>query len=299
MAFRTVVITNEAELHVQQGQLVAVREQTVWIPTEDIAVLVLENPRIHLSAAALSLLVEQGVAVAVCDQKHMPNGILLPHCQHSRQLAVTRQQLTISVPLKKRIWQRLVRAKIENQAACLDALSLGGSANLRQYAASVQSGDASGMEAAAARLYFRRLIPDATRRSPRGPGASLDYGYAILRAAIARALVGHGLYPAVGVHHDSQLNAFNLADDVLEPYRPFADLTAMGGPAGAATREGRQALISVLQAPCAIQGKTHSVLTSIDATVTSLVRAMSERGPTLLALPSIVVPSAIPDLLPE
>lgn len=299
MAFRTVVISNEAELHVQQGQLVAIQEQTVWIPTEDIAVLVLENPRIHLSAAVLSLLVERGVAVAVCDQKHLPNGILLPHCQHSRQLAVTRQQLSISLPLKKRIWQRFVRSKIENQAACLDALGLGGSAKMRQYATSVQSGDASGMEAAAARLYFRRLIPDATRRSPRGPGASLDYGYAILRAAIARALVGHGLYPAVGVHHDSQLNAFNLADDVLEPYRPFADLTAMGGRADAATREGRKALISVLQAPSAIQGKTHSVLTSIDATVTSLVRAMSEREPTLLALPSIVVPSAIPDLLPE
>lgn len=155
MAFRTVVISNEAELHVQQGQLVAVQEQTVWIPTEDIAVLVLENPRIHLSAAALSLLVEQGVAVAVCDRKHIPNGLLLPHCQHSRQLAVTRQQLSISLPLKKRIWQRLVRAKIENQATCLDVLGLGGSTRLRQYASSVQSGDASGMEAAAARLYFR------------------------------------------------------------------------------------------------------------------------------------------------
>lgn len=299
MAFRTVVISNEAELHVQRGQLVAIQEQTVWIPTEDIAVLVLENPRVHISAAALSLLAEQGVAVAVCDRKHVPNGILLPHCQHSRQLAVTRQQFGISLPLKKRIWQRLVRAKIENQAACLDALDLQGSTKLREYASSVQSGDASGMEAAAARLYFRRLIPDATRRAPEGPGSSLDYGYAILRAAVARALVGHGLYPPLGVHHDSQLNAFNLADDVLEPYRPFTDLAAIGGHAVASTREGRQALVSVLQVPCSIQDKMHSVLTSIDATAASLVRAMSEREPAALALPTIVAPATIPNLLQE
>ncbi len=288
MAFRTVVISNEAELRVQHGQLVAIQDQTVWIPLEDIAVLVIENPRVHISAAALSLLAGQGVAVAVCDRKHMPNGLLLPHCQHSRQLAVTRHQLQLSMPQKKRLWQRLVRTKIENQASCLDALGLDGSARLREYARAVQSGDVSGMEAAAARLYFKRLIPDATRRSPEGPGASLDYGYAILRAAIARSLVGHGLYPAVGIHHSNQLNAFNLADDVLEPFRPFADLVAIGQGANAVQREGRQSLVSTLQMTCLVDGKEHSVLTAIDAATASLTRAQSEADHALLTLPHVI-----------
>lgn len=299
MAFRTVVISAEAELHVQQGQLVAIQEQTVWIPTEDIAVLVLENPRVHISAAALSLLAEQGVAVAVCDRKHMPSGLLLPHCQFSRQLTVTRRQLGLSLPQKKRLWQRIVRSKIVNQAACLDALGLDGSDKLRAYATSVQSGDASGMEAAAARLYFRRLIPDATRRAPEGPGGSLDYGYAILRAAIARSLVGHGFYPAVGLHHDSQLNAFNLADDLLEPFRPFADLVAVGASADASQREGRQALISTLQMPCLVDDKEHSILTAIDVATASLARAQAEMNHALLTLPHVIIPAAIPATLPE
>ncbi|MBN1192260.1 MAG: type II CRISPR-associated endonuclease Cas1 [Coriobacteriia bacterium] len=299
MAFRTVVISNDADLHVQQGQLVAIQEQTVWIPTEDIAVLVIENPRVRVSSAALSLLAEQGVAVAVCDRKHMPSGLLLPHCQYSRQLAVTRRQLSLSLPQKKRLWQRLVRFKIENQAACLDALGLDGSDRLRGYAASVQSGDASGMEAAAARLYFRRLIPDATRRAPEGPGASLDYGYAILRAAVARSLVGHGFYTPVGLHHDSQLNAFNLADDLLEPFRPFADLIAIGQEADASQREGRQALVSTLQMPCLVDDKEHSVLTAIDAATASLARAQAETDHTLLVLPRIIVSAEISATLLE
>lgn len=299
MAFRTVVISNEAELHVQFGQLVAIQEQTVWIPLEDIGVLVLENPRVKVSTAALSLLTEHGVAVAVCDNKHMPTGLLLPHCRHSRQLAVTRQQLGQSLPQKKRLWQQLIFSKIENQAACLDALGLEGSKKLREYGKAVQSGDSSGMEAAAARLYFRKLIPDATRRSPDGPGASLDYGYAVLRAAVARALVGHGFYPAIGLHHDSQLNAFNLADDIIEPYRPFTDYLAVERSADAEVREGRQTLVSVLQLPCLIQDKVHSVLTAIEATASSLARAMAEKDPAALALPSLLAPTTVPDLLPE
>ncbi|KAF0208927.1 MAG: type II CRISPR-associated endonuclease Cas1 [Actinomycetota bacterium] len=299
MAFRTVVISNETELHVQSGQLVVIQERTVRIPLEDIAVLVLEHPRTHVSAAALSLLTEQGVAVAVCDGKHMPTGLLLPCCQHSRQLAVTRQQLGQTQPQRKRLWQRLIRSKIDNQAACLDALHLTDSARLREYSAAVQSGDVTGMEAAAARLYFRRLIPTATRRSPEGPGGSLDYCYAVLRAAIARSLVGHGFYPAVGVHHDSQLNAFNLADDILEPYRPFADYLAIKEETDVQIRADRQRLLSVLQTPCLIQDKMHSVLTAIETTTSSLARAMAERDPTALALPSLIAQAVVPELLPE
>lgn len=299
MAFRTVVISNEAELHVQSGQLIAIQGQISRIPVEDIAVLVIENPRVTISSAALSLLTEQGVAVAVCDRTHMPTGLLLPHCQYCRQLTVTRQQLSQSLPQRKRLWQRLVRVKIDNQAACLEALGLEGAARLRQYSAAVQSGDTTGMEAAAARLYFKRVIPHATRRSPEGPGGALDYGYAIARAAIARALVGHGFYPALGIHHDSQLNAFNLADDVLEPYRPFVDYLTVSGAVDVDTQDGRRTLISVLQAPCSIENKIHSVLSAIETTVASLTRALANKEPSDLVLPRLIAPADIPGALPE
>ena len=155
MAFRTLVIANEAELHVRLGHLVVCQDAVVSIPIEDIAVLVLESPRARMSAASLALLAEAGVAVAVCDGKHMPCGILLPSNRHSRQLAVTRHQIATTVPQKKRLWQQLIKGKITNQARCLGILGIAGDQRMREYAAVVQSGDATGLEATAARYYFR------------------------------------------------------------------------------------------------------------------------------------------------
>ncbi len=284
MAFRSVAIANDAELHVRSGQLVVIQEQTAWIPTEDIAVLVLENPRITVSSAALSLLSGAGVAVLVCDDKHMPNGILLPHCQHSRMLSVTRQQFAASLPLKKRIWQQLVVAKIENQARCLDSLGLDGANKLREYARQTVSGDTGGMEAAAARYYFARLLP-GRRHSGQGHDGALDYGYAVLRAAVARSLVAHGFFPAVGIHHDSQLNAFNLADDFIEPFRPVADVLAVANDVDIDTQAGRRTMLGVLNTQTVIAGSVHSVLTAIDALTMSLRRALEAADFRLIKVP--------------
>lgn len=288
MAFRTVVIANEAEIHVQAGQLVVLQDERVVIPTEDIAVLVLEHPRIHLSAAALSLLAAQGVATAVCNDRHMPTGILLSNNQHSRQLAATRWQMDATLPQKKRLWQQLVRAKILNQAACLEALERPGAQRLREYADRVQSGDSGNLEATAARYYFPRLMPGVGRHSGEGPDGALDYGYAILRAAVARSLVAHGLYPPLGIAHDGQLNAFNLADDILEPFRPFVDLLALQHDCRVDTVVGRSVLIGVLNEPCAIDGRCHSILTAIEETTTSFVRALARKDFKHLRVPSLL-----------
>lgn len=282
------VIAREADLHVQNGQLLAIQDQTVWIPTEDIAVLVLESPRVRVSSAALSLLAVQGVAVAVCNDKHMPTGILLPHCDHCRHTAMVRYQLAASVPQRKRTWQSIVVSKIRNQALCLDAVGLEGGERLRTYASRVRSGDATGLEATAAGVYFRRLMPGSRRHSGLGPDGALDYAYAILRAAIARALVGHGLYPPLGLHHDSQLNAFNLADDLLEPYRPFADLVAVSTGADVDSRDGRAELLNVLNMPCALCDREYSVLTAIDETAVSLGQAFSSKDHRKLRLPVLI-----------
>ncbi len=287
MAFRTVVISNEADLHIRSGQLVAIQDQTVWIPLEDIAVLVLESPRIRVSSAALSRMVDQGVAVAVCDERHLPTGILLPHCRHSRQLAATRLQFAASLPLKKRLWQRVVVAKVKNQASCLDALGVPGSERLREYASRVLSGDSSGVEASAARYYFPRMMPGATRHSGSSQDRALDYGYAILRAAVARALVGHGLFPAMGIHHDAQLNAFNLADDLLEPFRPFVDLKVVRDDLDVNEPDDRAALVSILHEPCLIGDRSHNMLTAVDAVAASLHRALARKDWRELAQPTL------------
>lgn len=299
MAFRTVVISNEAELRVHSGQLIAVQGQSYWIPLEDIAVLVLENPRIWLSSAALSVISASGVAVAVCDDKHMPTGILLPHCRHSRQLAATRQQLAASVPQKKRLWQRLIVSKVRNQALCLQALDLPGAEKLEEYAGRVVSGDATGVEGAAARYYFARLMPGVKRHSGHDPDGALDYGYAVVRAAVARALVGHGLYPAVGIHHDSQLNAFNLADDLLEPFRPFVDLVAVREQASVGSKEGRRALVGTLNAPCRIGNRQHSVLTGVEEVTASLMRAFARKDHSELRVPALAPQAASTDRVAE
>lgn len=299
MAFRTVVISNEAELHVHSDQLVAIQGQSYWIPLEDIAVLVLENPRIWLSSAALSLIAASGVAVAVCDERHMPTGILLPHCRHSRQLAATRQQLAASLPQKKRLWQRIVVSKIRNQARCLEALDLPGAEKLEEYANRVTSGDSTGLEGTAARYYFARLMPGIRRHSGQNPDGALDYGYAVVRAAVARALVGHGLYPAIGIHHDSQLNAFNLADDLLEPFRPFVDLVAVREQVDVDAKEGRMKLVATLNAPCRMGDRQHSVLTGAEETAASLMRAFARKDPAELRVPALCATGGTCESLPE
>lgn len=285
MAFRTVVIANEAEIHLRRGQIVVQQDEAVSIPAEDVAVLVLEHPRIKISAATLALLASHGVATAVCDPKHMPAGVLLPHHRHSRQLAVTRLQLAATVPQKKRLWKQIVRAKIMNQASCLDGLSRAGGDKLRAYATEVRAGDTTNLEATASRYYFPRLMPGVIRHSGEGIDGSLDYGYAIVRAAIARTLIAHGLYPPVGIHHDAQLNAFNLADDLLEPFRPFVDMMAAQNECRAGTARGRDMLVGVLHAPCDIGGSNRSVLTGISDCVISLTQALSERDTQRLRTP--------------
>ncbi len=299
MAFRTVVISNPTELHIRSGQLVAIQDQTFWIPTEDIAVLVLENPRVTLSSAALSHLADRGVAVAVCNGKHMPTGLLVPHCAHSRHVAVLRSQLSATQPLKKRLWQALVRAKIENQARCLDFLGIRGGDTLRSYAARVLSGDSGAQEATAARFYFPRIMPGVPRHSGRFPDPSLDYGYAIVRAAVARALVGHGMLPALGIHHDAQLNAFNLADDLLEPFRPFVDLLASLTSADVKEKAGRELMIGVLHQPCMVGNQEFSVLTAIDVAAASLAASLRSRDFRQIRVPVLKEPSRLDGALRE
>jgi CRISPR-associated protein Cas1 len=230
MIKRTLFFGNPAYLSTRNEQLVVnfpegdTDEKS--IPIEDLGYVVLEHPQITITNGLLMKLVRNKTAVITCDKQHLPNGFLQPLVGHSEQTERIRQQLNASVPLKKQLWQQTVTAKVANQAKHL--LKQGKNAlKLKRWADEVRSGDVGNIEAIAAAYYFQNLFDEVEgfSRNQKGvaPNNLLNYGYAILRAITARALLSSGLLPSVGIFHSNKYNAFCLADDVMEPYRPFVD----------------------------------------------------------------------------
>jgi CRISP-associated protein Cas1 len=196
------------------------------VPIEDLGLVVLDHPQITISQGLLTELLENNVAIVTCDQRHHPAGLLLPLEGHHTQAVQIREQIAASEPLKKQLWQQIVVGKIKNQAALLERLGRP-FAPLLTYAKNVKSGDPDNYEARAAVHYWAHLFPNELNfrrgRDDQAPNNLLNYGYAILRALVARAVVGAGLLPVLGIHHHNEYNAFALADDLMEPYRPFVD----------------------------------------------------------------------------
>lgn len=226
VAWRIVVIANPAVLALDSGALtIQQHDNTARIALEDISVLVLDHPAVTLTSPLLSALADAKVVAITVNSSHTPNGLFLPFLPHSRALKVMRAQLALSRPRAKRLWQRLVERKVKNQAAVLEELGdRNGGSYLNGLSRRVRSGDSDNVEAHAAQFYFRSLFGDSFRRSElRFYNSALNYGYAVLRAAIARSIVSFGFLPAFGIFHRSEQNAFNLADDLLEPYRPLID----------------------------------------------------------------------------
>ena len=285
MAFRSIMIESPAQLSLRDGQLVIRTEREHTVPLEDISALLLENNRSTITTAALARLGQCGCAVFLCDEKHIPCAVLTPYQQHSRALAVLRSQLDASEPLKKRLWQSVVKAKIGNQALCLRLAGKEEEAQaLFSLAERVRSGDSENAEATAAQLYFPALFGgDFTRSEENGWNAALNYGYAILRGCTARTLSVYGFLPSLGVHHRSTLNAFNLADDLMEPFRPLADLLVHSsmGPEDTLTAERKRMLFNCLNLEMLSGGQRHSVSYAIDREVQSLRRAFEEKQPEL------------------
>ena len=194
------------------------------IPVEDIGFVLLENQQISITMPLLNVLADNNTAVIVCTDKMMPNAMLLNLDSNSVQGERYRDQINASEPLKKNLWKQTVEAKIRNQAALLDKLDKDGS-QLKPYWQNVKSGDADNREGIAAKIYWDALFGDDFMRYRTGgsPNEMLNYGYSVLRAAVARSLMGSGLFPAFGIYHRNRYNAFPLADDIMEPYRPFVD----------------------------------------------------------------------------
>ena len=239
MIKKTLYFGNPAYLSLRNGQLVIrlpevekaelpdiVKQETVrTIPIEDIGVVVLDNKQITITQGALAELVANSAAVITCDNKCMPTGMLLPLSGNTLYQERFRNQIEDSIPLRKQLWQQTVKAKIENQAYCLQKNTSKSFVPLHVLARKVRSDDADNHEAQAAAYYWKNIFFEGFTRDKDGvpPNNLLNYGYAILRAVIARALVGSGLLPVYGIHHHNRYNAYCLADDIMEPYRPFVD----------------------------------------------------------------------------
>jgi CRISP-associated protein Cas1 len=292
MAWRGVHVSKPARLSFRDAQVVVDQDDgQVTLALEDIAWLVLDTPQVSLTGALLSALSDFGVALIVPDAKHRPSGVLLPFHRHHAQAHVAHTQVGISVPLKKRLWQTLIVRKIENQAVLLDHLNEADAKSLRAMAAQVGSGDPDNIEAQAARAYWSRLFADFKRQDENDRrNALLNYGYAVVRAALARACVASGLLPAFGVHHASKTNAFNLVDDLIEPFRPLVDhlgwQRANETASETLTLDDRRVMASVLNVRCRLGAETMSILAATEAVAASMVQAMEHGGAGLLKLPS-------------
>ena len=240
MIRRTLCFSNPAYLSLKNGQLVirfpeveksnvvqSIKDEAlITIPIEDIGVVLLDNKQITITQGLLSALLENNCAVITCDDSHLPVGLQLPLTGNSIQNERFRTQLDASLPLQKQLWQQTIQQKILNQSAVLKYVGIE-QRNMQVWARDVKSGDTDNLEGRAAAYYWRNVfvgIPDFVRgQNELPPNNLLNYGYSIVRAMVARALVGAGLLPTLGIHHHNRYNAYCLADDIMEPYRPYVD----------------------------------------------------------------------------
>lgn len=228
MLKRTLFFTNPYHLSVKHAQLVITDKTTGEVkqtPIEDLGFVVLDNKEITLTTSVMQSLAANNTALVFCDDKHLPQSMMFHLDTHQVQTEKFRNQVDASEPLKKQLWQQTIVAKVKNQAAVLKKAGRDDEA-LIYLASKVKSGDSDNIEAQAAKRYWRSLFGETFKRERYGapPNPSLNYGYAILRGAVARALVGSGLLPTLGIYHRNKYNAYCLADDIMEPYRPFVDL---------------------------------------------------------------------------
>lgn len=251
------------------------------IPIEDIGVVILDNRRITITTGVMEALLNNNCAVITCDSKNMPTGLLLPLSGNTLQSERFRDQIDASLPLKKQLWQQTVRQKILNQAKVLEFQTNTVAKNMIVWANDVKSGDSDNLEARAAVYYWKNIfpsIPDFVRgREEAPPNNLLNYGYAILRACIARGLVGSGLLPTLGIHHHNKYNAYCLADDIMEPYRPYvdklvADIMMKFADFSKLTVELKAELLQIPTLDVMIDGKRSPLMIGVGMTTASLYK---------------------------
>lgn len=288
MIKRTLYFGNPAYLSLRTGQLVVniAGAQGLddasginTIPVEDIGVVVLDHKQITVTHGLMEALLENNCALVTCNDSRMPVGLMLPLCGNTTQNERFRQQINASVPLQKQLWQQTIQCKIENQAAVLSQSRAAEVRNMIKWVSQVKSGDPDNFEARAAAYYWANLFSDFRRdREGAAPNNLLNYGYAILRAVVARALVSSGMLPTLGIHHHNRYNAYCLADDIMEPYRPFVDQVVVSLFDSGVTELDKQAKITLLSIPVLdviINGQRSPLMVAVGVTTSSLYKCFA------------------------
>ena len=299
MIKKTLCFSNPAYLSLKNSQLVirlpevescdnlsdSFKQQSErTIPIEDIGVVLLDNKRITITSSALEALIENNSAVITCDSKNMPIGLLLPLCGNTTQNERFRMQVDASLPLKKQLWQQTIKQKISNQAKILSIYTNADVGCMYAWADKVRSGDPENLEARAAAYYWKNIFTDISDfvrgRDGEPPNNLLNYGYAILRAVVARSLVASGLLPTLGIHHHNRYNAYCLADHVMEPYRPYVDglvldIMCLTNDYSELTKDIKIRLLSIPVLDTTIGGKKSPLMIATQQTTASLYKCFS------------------------
>lgn len=260
------------------------RESVTTVPVEDIGIVVLDCRELTVTHALITALLENTAAVITCDSSHLPAGMMLPLRSNTVQSERFRTQIDASLPLRKQLWQQTVKAKVRNQAALLESVVKNSGKCMRVWAEAVKSGDPYNIEARAAVYYWRNIFPSIPQfiRAQDGlwPNTLLNYGYAVLRAIVARSLVVSGLLPTLGIHHHNRYDAYCLADDIMEPYRPFVDrlvidIMKSGEASDTLDTKVKSRLLSIPVLDVVIDGKHSPLMVAVASTTASLAKCFA------------------------
>src|SRR5574344_1577030 len=289
MIKRTLYFGNPAYLSMKNAQILIhnpellIQDAGKTVPIEDVGVVILDNKQITITQGLLESLLENNVAVITCDSSRLPVGLLLPLCGNATQNERFRNQLNASLPLQKQLWQQTMQCKISNQAAVLGLKKSVDVRNMVRWASSVRSGDPDNYEAQAAVYYWKNMFPDeifVRDRDGFPPNNLLNYGYAILRAIVARSLVASGLLPTLGIHHHNRYNAYCLADDIMEPYRPYVDelviaIVNSGVDYAEVNTDLKSKLLTIPVMDVMINGQRSPLMVAVGQTTASLYKCIS------------------------
>lgn len=293
MSYKCLIFSSPCNLYIKNFQIVYEplndKEEKVHIPLEDVGTIILENPQISITNYLLSLCSDYNVTVFTCDIKHKPNGIMLPFYQHSRNTKTAFAQINMTEPLKKKIWQKIIKQKIKNQSNVIKILF--DNDELDFYVNKVQSGDTKNIEAYVSKKYWQILFDDFKRHANDKQNSALDYGYAIIRGCLSKHIASSGLIPCLGIHHKNELNAFNLTEDLIEPFRPFVDLMVKEMNIDnneSLSKEDKLYLVSILTSQCQYKKEQITVQNACENVCKSFVNAINKNDITELELPEFI-----------
>ena len=292
MSYKVIYITDESRLSLRNNSLRIVKDDIdADIHLDDISAVVMDGYKINISMSLINSLASHGISVITCDNKRLPVATLLPLEQHSRQKKMYDIQMAITTPFKKNIWQKIIKQKIQNQSDVLKILNKT-DIKLEKISQSVMSGDSTGREAYSAKIYFSSLLDGGYRSHSSKINSCLDYAYAIVRSSIARSLAGYGFYTSIGVHHISELNQYNLADDMIEAYRPIIDLYVVSNADLELSSEDlstgdRSILTQVLNMKVKINNESHTLNNAVEKSISSLRSSYNTKDYELLSLPTL------------